>query len=369
MLLYCRQSDQEQISGINALHLPIAFTDKYRNNFYFQRCGTVKEIRKFIEANGGKEWELNYTRKMDEISVSSCYVSARLRSVFAEGWENFKKQISRTNNRGEIETVNYTIEEIWHILFSFEDEENFIEFLKNRIEFNDEQIKELIILFKSFPVGYANLSLKAISNILPFLREGIIYSEAVILAKLPEIIGKNLFDDNKFGILEEIKNKVEEIRYQKTIVNIANNLIFKYYALDFDNRFGWKDITYKLDESDYKSVEIACIENFGDKTWGKFDSGFQENVKSAVANLYQIFFGSVKREHIKQPHLVNSIKDYISKNFDVSEQTLNKIYHPSQIDIYPKREVQQYLLSPKTAAFKNPMAYKTLYKLKDVMNH
>lgn len=362
-----RNTDTNQFVSI-----PLSLKEKlYHEKFFYKskRDFPFKEIRKFINANGGKDWELNYSLKMDDISVPSCYISARLRSVFGEGWENYQKQITRSNKKGEIETINYSIEDIWHILFSFEDDEYFIEFLTDVIELEEDQIKELTTLFNAFPVGYANLSLKAINNILPFLREGIIYSESVILAKIPEIIGKELFADNKTEVLQAIQEKVEEIRYQKTIITIANNLIFKYYALDYDQRFAWKNTAYKLVESDLENIKIASQEHFGEKTWIKLDLKFKQDILSNIAVLYQDFFASDKKEHISQPHLVNSVKEFLSVHFDVSDKALNKIYHPSQIDIYPKKEGQQFLLSPKTAAFKNPMAYKTLYRLKDVINY
>jgi CRISPR-associated endonuclease Csn1 len=352
--------------------IPLSLKEKlYQEKFFYKskRDFPFKEIRKFINTNGGKDWELNYSIKMDTISVPSCYVSARLKSVFGEDWENYQKQISRTNKKGKIDTINYSIEDIWHILFSFEDEEYFIEFLTNVLELEEEQIKELTTLFNAFPVGYTNLSLKAINNILPFLCEGIIYSESVILAKIPEIMGKEFFADNKSEILQSIFDKVEEIRYQKTIVTIANNLIFKYYALDYDQRFAWKDTAYNLVESDLKDIEVTSKEHFGEKTWNKLNSDFKQHILSDVTILYQDFFKSQKREHIAQPHLVNNIKELLSENFNITNKALNKIYHPSQIDIYPKQEGQQFLLSPKTAAFKNPMAYKTLYRLKDVINY
>lgn len=352
--------------------IPLSLKEKLYNDKFFyksKRDFPFKEIRKFICANGGKDWELNYSTKMDDISVPSCYVSARLKSVFGEDWESYQTQITRKNKKGEILTISYSIDDIWHLLFSFEDEEYFVEFLVKELKLNDEQIKELTTLFNSFPVGYANLSIKAINNILPFLREGIIYSESVIMAKIPEVIGKELFAKNKNNLLQAIQDEVEKIRNQKTTVNITNNLIFKYYALDFDQRYGWKNKEYKLTENDLKDIQIACIENFGEKTWTKLESKEKEDVVSKVTELYQKFFNSDKKEHYSQPHLVNSIKEFLVGNFEVAEKLLNSIYHPSQIDIYPKKEGQQFLLSPKTAAFKNPMAYKTLYRLKDVINY
>ena len=275
--------------------IPLELKEKlYHEKFFFKRKREFdfSEIRKFIQANGGRNWELNYSKKMDKVSVSSCYISARLKSVFGEDWQNFIKSVVRRNKKGESETKTYTIGDIWHILFSFEDEEYLDEFLIGVLELDENQIKELKTLFNSFPVGYANLSLKAINNILPFLREGMIYSEAVILAKIPEILGKDVFEADKEIIFKAIQDEIKENRHQKKIITITNNLIFKYYALDFQDRFAWKDTSYKLDKSDLKNIEIAAIEHFGDKTWLKLEEKYKNQILSEVTEKYQYFFAS-----------------------------------------------------------------------------
>ena len=76
-------------------------------------------------------------------------------------------------------------------------------------------------------------------------------------------------------------------------------MIFKYYALDWDERFAWKDVSYKLDNSDLKEIEKATIENFGDKTWQKFDDKFKEKIISEVKVKYQEFFASSKNLVLK----------------------------------------------------------------------
>lgn len=352
--------------------LPLELKKKiYNEKFFFKSKRDFKfiEIRKFIQANGGKYWELNYSEKMNEISIPSCYVSARLKSVFGDNWVEFHKSVLKTNKEGNERTVNYSIEDIWHILFSYEDEESFIEFLDQTLELNEEQIKELLVLFNAFPVGYANLSLKAINNIVPLLRKGLIYSEAVILAKIPEIIGKDIFKDNETELIEAIEKEIDNNRYEKMIATITNNLIFKYHALDYDERFAYKDFSYQLSEIDKKDIENAAIEHFGEKTWTILNSDYKIELLENVSSIYQSFFADIKREHIKPPHLVNQIKQFLKNNFDITDKKLDRLYHPSQIDIYPKKEGQKYLLSPKTASFKNPMAYKTLYKLRDVINY
>ncbi|MGB6092337.1 MAG: type II CRISPR RNA-guided endonuclease Cas9 [Moheibacter sp.] len=365
--------------------IPLELKEKlYHEKFFFKskREFDFSEIRKFIQANGGKNWELNYSKKMDKVSVSSCFVSARLKSVFGEDWQNFEKSVVRKNKKDENETKTYMIDDIWHILFSFEDEEYFDEFLMSVLELEDDQIKELKTLFNNFPVGYANLSLKAINNIIPFLREGMIYSEAVILAKIPQILGKEVFEADKNLIFKAIKDEIKENQKVKIKLNIVNTLISKHFSENIGRRP--KGVDRHIEEIAKKEV-LKTLEAFFDKkVWDKKDEKTKKEYFDFVLDKYLIFLdGKQKKEektsynkttnpetdYYKLPHLVNQIKQFLDDNFDVEEKLLDKIYHPSQIDIYPKKEGQQFLLSPKTAAFKNPMAYKTLYKLRDVINY
>lgn len=352
--------------------IPLDLKEKiFHEKFFFKskREFLFAEIRKFILINGGRDWKLNYSNRMDAMSIPSCCVSARFKSVFGIDWQNYEKTVTKTSKNNQKETITYNINDIWHILFSFEDIENFIDFCFKTLELSDNQTNELKETFNSFPIGYSNLSLKAINNILPFLREGLIYSEAVILAKIPEIIGKQVFNENYDLLISEIRNEIAKNRYEKNLITITNNLIFKYYALNFEERFGWKDFSYRLDKSDYDDIEKSVIEHFGEKSWIKMDEKEKQIILSKVSDKYQAFFADVKREHIKQPHLINQIKDFLVKNFTFDKRRVEKIYHPSQIDIYPKTEDQQFLKSPKTSAFKNPMVYKVLYGLRDIFNY
>lgn len=330
-----------------------------------------EDIRKYIEKKGDKNWELNYKKKADKVSVSGCPVSARFRAVFGENWLIFKKEIARTNKKGEPVNKTYDIEGIWHILFSSEDEEFIEEFLLSVLNLEEENVKGLMTLWNHFPVGYANLSLKAINNILPFLQEGIIYVESVFLAKIPEIIGDKTFNQNKELILSTLQTEIEQNRLEKAVVDITNNLISKYYLLDYNERFGWKNTDYKLDRNDKNDIIQCCIEHYGEKRWNNFmDVVLKNTILAGVESKYQTFFEDHKREHIKQPQLLDQIQQWIMANFnEVTEKQLSKLYHPSKIDIYPSIEGQTYLKSPKTGAFKNPMAYKTLHILRRVINH
>jgi len=332
---------------------------------------TFSNIRNFINKGDRKNWELNYSTKMDKMTVSTCPVSAYLKAAFGENWKNtfIESNKTKTDKNGETHKINYTLEDIWHIAFTFEDEEYYEEFLVKQLKLDDEQIDQLKKLWNALPTGYANLSLKAIKNILPFLREGVIYSEAVFLAKIPEIIGKKLFDDNKEGITEALHNEITENRHQKTVINITNALIANYKVLGWDEKFAHKDTSYTISESDKKDVLKACEKYFGKNKWENNADSIQDNIRSQVTTKYQEFFSTSKRDYFKQPKLIEQIQKFLIEEFSVSQRDAEKLYHPSMIDIYPSTENQEFLKSPKTGAFKNPMAYKTLHKLRHVINH
>ncbi len=70
---------------------------------------------------------------------------------------------------------------------------------------------------------------------------------------------------------------------------------------------------------------------------------------------------------------MDSIKKYLKDNYNIEDKILDKLYHPSQIDIYPKakpkKEGKILLQNPKTGSFKNPMAMRTLYELRRLINY
>lgn len=332
---------------------------------------TFKNIRKFITSGDRKTWELNYSPKMDKMTVSTCPVSAYLKAAFGENWKDtvISSNKTRTNKDGRTHAKSYNIDDIWHLAFNFEDEEYYKEFLIKQLNLEDDQVDQLLKLWNNLPVGYANLSLKAIRNILPFLSEGIIYSEAVFLAKIPEIIGENLFAENKEFILDELHGQIKENRHHKTIINITNSLIADYKVLSWENKFAHKNVSYLLDETDQIDVKNASKKHFGANKWDNKGEEKQTQIIEQVEQKYQEFFSTSKRDYFTQPKLVDQINNFLLGNFNVSEEEVERLYHPSMIDIYPSSDDQKFLKSPKTRAFKNPMAYKTLHKLRHVINH
>lgn len=336
------------------------------------------EIIDFVEKyNQHRNWEFNYKPKTN---VASCPVSARLQAIFGENWKSFTHTTNKTrvNKKGDIHTISYTIEDIWHILFSYDDEEEVERFAIEKLELDNKSTKSLLLLWLKMPVDYGMLSITAIKNINVFLQKGLIYTEAVLLAKIPFLL-KETWINNEDFLIKEIGNVIDTNREEKKEIAIVNNLIAKYKSLEHGTTmFAYNDFSYKLQESDYIDVTKTCIDVFGNNTWNNMSEFQKKPITYKVSELYQEFFSNPKRDYFKSPHLLDTLKRFLNDNFDISITELNKLYHPSQVEIYPPAKEQYYkhleqsltlLDSPKTGAFKNPMAMRTLFELRKLTNY
>jgi CRISPR-associated endonuclease Csn1 len=326
------------------------------------------EISEYIKKKG-LDWDLNYK---DKTHISACPVSARLRDIFGENWNEIRIPKERRKESKSNKDF-YNTEDIWHILFSFDNDESVLEFALEKLKLTNEKAKKFVNIWYALPEGYAMLSVNAINKINRFLIKGYIYTEAVLLAKIPELIGSDIFNKNEDYITSSLRKVIVDNHKEKQILNIANTLISKYKSLAYEERFGYKDLNYKLSESDKKDVIEAIQESYGIRTWSMFQENEKELIIDQVSSLYQQFFASSKREYFLLPRIIDSLNNFLETNFDNTANKQNELYHPSMVNIYPasKRcdDGKIYLRSPKTGAFKNPMAMRTLHILQKQINY
>lgn len=152
--------------------------------------------------------------------------------------------------------------------FQLDDEEEIEEIARNKFQFNDEQVGYYKQMFNKMEIGYAQLSLKAIKKINYFLRKGLIYTDAVLLAKIPDILGRDFYEEKEDFIIKSLKNIIESNRNKKTIISITNNLISEYKI----NHYHERDYAYIIKEDDIRKIEDACKSHFGNKSWENMDT-------------------------------------------------------------------------------------------------
>ena len=361
------------------------FFRKSRSYFPFS------EIADFLKSKRNT-WELNYAPKT---TVTACPVSARLKDIFGDDYLN--EEIEKTK-APKSDKAYYDIEDIWHVLFSYEDQEYVAEFAENKLKLYPEKVNQFVTAWNALPVGYGMLSINAINKINVFLQKGLIYTEAVLLANIHEVMGKDLWQRNEKFLLDNISKVIAENRRQKTILNIVNSLVSKHKNLEANEKFGYKDSNYKLVESDLKDIKAAINEQFGEQKWKSFAGTERQTIESAVKECYQAYFTTtgLTRKDINNerhfaissgdkiyyktdsgfyrlPKLIDTLKEFLQDKFEhLDENKLSRVYHPSEINIYPPaKEIDGVLKlgSPKTGSFKNPMAMRALHELRKLTNY
>lgn len=360
--------------------LPLPLKEKLYNEVFIKandfNVGVIKKW--LVKVLGDKTIIINYIDKTNVSGSPSIYY---LNKLLGADWKNFKidhPPIERIRYKKKIKTPSvknyYNYEDIWHIIFQLDDEEDIEQIARDKFKFNDEQIKTYLTWFKNMPVDYARLSLKAISNINYFLKKGFIYTDAVLLAKIPDILGKEIYNQETENLLiKSLKDIIVVNRKNKLIINITNNLISEYKI----NHYHERDYDYKLQQDDLDKIAEACKHAFGEKTWESLDESTKNEYKTSVSNVFQSFFSDKKREYRRFPRLLDDLKNSLKKNFNfLDEKILDKLYHPSAIDIYPKlidkdkaADGKLYLKSPRTGSWKNPMALKVLQELRKLINY
>lgn len=370
---------------------------KKEKNFKFE------DIRVFLDKQFQINKKYNYPTDKDgkyDTSVAGMPVCKGLIDVFGEQARKAIDSVETQNitqrdkcgGFGNASTIigNYSIFDLWHILFAFDvkaaKDKNFLTtFAKEKLNITDEkQIRKFVKLKDKFSQGYADLSMNTMCRIIPFLKEGYLYNEAVILAKMPKILGEN-WKTEKSSVLAAIKKANNVYEWNKIIVGITNSLIDKYKSLKDDEIYAFKDFQYTLKNSDITEIFETIQGYFGEKSWGKRTD--KDNIFEAVKQKYQEFFHDEKRAYREFPTLIDIFSGILKQqyiNIDVKQlyhhsNTENKYLEKCKTEkrtekpILPKAKNKygfdvDVLPGVQIDSIKNPMFNKSMSILRKLMN-
>jgi CRISPR-associated endonuclease Csn1 len=344
-----------------------------KDNFNFEDLAKelIPKGATFNFYKSSKAKEVNYLFNYKPFdTVAGSPVSASLKNIFGDDWKT--KTISyQTKNSKGIE-VNRTIDykDLWHLLSVSTSDIYLYQYAKEKLGLDDKNAKAFskTRLKKDF----ASLSLNAITKILPYVKEGLLYSHAVFMANIEKIVDENIWND--LGQRQFIQNKISEIietfTYEKSKLEIINGLIKEaknngfYYSKEAENSYK-ESLSGRL-EIFYKNFEINNSED-----------------KTIVFNdLFLIFIQHLKDyEFVKIQRLDEKVLNFIQGHnengqlFCTNEKQLKKMYHPSDIEVFKKKIFKDefgnekvVLGSPLTSSIKNPMAMRALHQLRKVLN-
>ena len=349
------------------------FLSRVKADFKFE------EIRHFIEKQWGvalskDDKTINYR---DDTSVAGCPITARMIKILGEDWENFqvlgtKERQTQAKSNNALHQVCYTAEDIWHLCYDAEDSDKVRTFAEQTLGWDEKKATELVRLWSAIPQGYAMLSQKAIRNINRMLLFGLKYSDAVLLAKLPDIL--ELSDEDIQTIIKKAQQLEEVVNEEKRIGNIVNSLIANYKAESLEHRFADHNYEYQLDESDEREIIKHIESNIGKQRWELMDADEQTSILEGVRSGYQAFFARHKRTFVELPQLGKRLVELLSKEYpSITEKQWERLYHPSQIAIYrpillDKSDEKRRLGNPDIGAIKNPTVMRTLNNLRRRVN-
>lgn len=350
------------------------FVSKVRKDFRFEA------IRNFLEKRLGLSFEnsekvktINYK---DGTLVAGCPVTARLQNIvelFETDLDHFEQKGVKTRETHtkradkEKHTVVYHAMDLWNFCFDADEKEDVKAFALKSLGWDDKATNMLCKLWADIRQGYTTLSLKAIRNINRMLVHGLKASDAIFLAKIPDITGmpENGIQELIDLYIGRVKGQVEK---EIGICRIANILIANYKSLPVKDRFADHDFDYQLKEDDMAAVVECIAANY--KNFTLLDANEQQEIIGRVAMIYQSFFADIHREFLKSPRIVDALKEELGKKYpNIDDKKWEKLYHPSLLSDFPRdKDNLNHLGSPNIGAIRNPTVLRTLNVLRKVIN-
>jgi CRISPR-associated endonuclease Csn1 len=307
----------------------------------------------------GEQHQYNYK---NNATVSGCPTIASLISVFGDDWKEKTYTYETINKKGEVvqRTADYT--DIWHVLQTFTSNDKLEEYAIQKLNLDKATAEKFSKI--NLKQDYASLSLNAINKISPFLKEGLIYSHAVFMANMKNVVDTERWKnkDDRELIENEIKNIIDNHREENKIQFVINSLLKNcidegfHYSKEAEN--GFRDDLHKQFESE-----------FGKKTWNE-----KEDKEQILSQAFDEFLKHLKSgEFVTIKRIDEKVIDFLADN-DLLKDA-NKLYHPSDIEKFVTETIKDKegnefigLGSPITGSIKNPMAMRALHQLRKLVN-
>ena len=292
-------------------------------------------------------------------SLSNCPTIAHFRNVFGEDWKTLNYTYIITDKKGveKKRIINY--QDIWHVWTTFTTNEKLYDFALTKLGLS--QTTALKFSKVTLKNDYASLSLKAINSILPYLKDGLIYSHAVFMANMKSVIVQERWNNKEDR--ELIQSEIKKIIDNHQIENKLQFIINGYIKINFKNSYSKEaDPIYR------KELNESFEFEFGKKRWNALNSN------NLFEEYYAIFVTKFKtKEFLKIKRIDKKVIDFLKDNDLLSNE--NKLYHPSDIEKFKLEKVKNkdgveftILGSPLSNSIKNPMAMKSLHKVRKLIN-
>jgi CRISPR-associated endonuclease Csn1 len=305
-------------------------------------------------------------------TVSGCPVSASLKNAIGEDWKTKIVTYQTTNFKGIAVSRTVDYKDLWHLISVSTSDIYLYEYAKDKLGLQEKNAKAYskIRLKKDF----GSLSLNAINKILPYVKEGLLYSHAVFMANIESIVDESIWNnaEQRKYIQDKIAGIIVNNTNENGLLEVVNGLI-KECKVDGAYYSKEAELTYKKD-LDKKLVSFFKFHKID-------DTEKQEIISN---ELFPLFIEQLKAyEFIKVKRLDEKVLEFLKGEnedgevFCSNQKQLKKLYHPSDIEVFKKQKARDengnetgelILGSPLTSSIKNPMAMRALHQLRKVLN-
>jgi len=275
--------------------------------------------------------------------------------------------------KDEKNKTQISVEDIWHCLFGDDIVKPNKEIIKKatiRKEFAEKHLKldekgiedfQKIKLVK----GYGNLSKAALKKIVPFLKKGEIYSNAVFLANISEVLNRKLSQNEQKIISEKINEAINIHNLEKQNIGIVNNYISKLksikdeilgnnaFSINSHKKSLTSEIVNWVGEIQYNKISLSEKEDLINNCWQKFSDVALEKTSKEIT-------------YISTKTIPEFIFDKLTETFPNDKIDVSKLYHPSAMETY--KQADKKLGNPEISSIKNPVFNRSMHQIKRLCN-
>ena len=230
-----RPLNEEERKKINGL-----FFRKSKPQFDFEDIAKAiagKKNYQYIKDKGDLPYKFNY--RMSQ-GVTGCPTTASLIDIFGE---DFADGIAEQYTLSVGKTKEQMTDDVWNVLYSFADKEKVKAWGMDKLQLDEETADKFSKIRLSH--SFASLSLCAIRKILPWLEAGMIYSHAVMMAKVPDIVGKHIWSQFSETIISELSELISNFNPKdESMQGTLDFCIKDYLRNNFDLNPGVADKLY-----------------------------------------------------------------------------------------------------------------------------
>lgn len=152
------------------------------------------------------------------------------------------------------EVWNEDYEKIWHCFYFYEDNDKLFAKLKKDFQLKTDDLKKVSSI--RLKDGYANVSLKAIRNINPFLEKGYSYSDAVVLGGVKNVFGERWGHFEIDDFIERLEKDIIHILHEENKEGEAIQKIKDYLAEPL-NSYGFTEDDPRFTQLYHHSQEVV----------------------------------------------------------------------------------------------------------------